>query len=82
MHDDDEVCMCFHVSQRKLRAYLKRECPSVASKMTECLDAGTGCGWCRPFLEQLHRQWQEGEPIGLSVDIPKYAAGRDRHRDK
>jgi len=81
MQDDDEVCLCFHVTQRKLRAYLRRDCPTVASQLTDCLGAGTGCGWCRPFLEQLHRQWEAGEDIGLGVHPPNYAEGRERHRD-
>jgi len=80
MQDDDKVCLCFHVTQRKLRAYLLRECPKVASQLTDCLGAGTGCGWCRPFLKQLHRQWEAGEDIGLGVHPPNYAAGRERHR--
>lgn len=78
--DDDEVCLCFHVSQRKIRNYLKRESPRVASQISECLGAGTGCGWCRPFLKQLHRQWEAGDPIGLHMGTEGYAAGRQRHR--
>ena len=31
MSPDDEVCLCFHVTLRKIRAYLKREDPPVAS---------------------------------------------------
>ncbi|MDP6479544.1 MAG: (2Fe-2S)-binding protein [Phycisphaerales bacterium] len=79
MRTDDEICMCFHVSQRKVQAWLQREKPTVASQLSNCLDAGTGCGWCRPFLEQLYRQWKAGEPIGLTVDLESYCSGRDRH---
>ena len=46
MDPDQELCLCFHVSQRKVVNYLKREQPAVASQLTECLGAGTGCGWC------------------------------------
>ncbi len=80
MRDEDDVCLCFHVSQRKLIAYLHRTKPRVASQLSGCLDAGTGCGWCRPFLEKLHQQWKDGEPIGLTVGQQSYADGRARHR--
>jgi NAD(P)H-nitrite reductase large subunit len=50
--------------------------------LSNCLDAGTGCGWCRPFLEQLYRQWKAGEPIELTVDLESYCSGRDRHLEK
>ena len=56
MKPDDDVCLCFHVSQRKVCAYLKREQPKVASQLTECLGAGTGCGWCIPFLMRIHAE--------------------------
>ena len=79
MHDDDDVCMCFHVSQRKIRAWLRREHPTVASQLSDCLGAGTGCGWCRPFLEQLYRQWRAGELVELTVKLESYCSGRERH---
>ena len=47
------ICYCFLVSQRKLVNYARRERPSRASQMSECLDAGTGCGWCIPFLKRI-----------------------------
>ena len=50
MNPDDTVCFCFHVSYRKLRNYAKHHKPQVASLMSECLGAGTGCGWCRPII--------------------------------
>ncbi len=53
MHPDDEICYCYHVSMRKLVNFAKREKPSVPSRMTECLSAGTGCGWCIPFLVKI-----------------------------
>jgi hypothetical protein len=33
----------------------------VASLVSACLGAGAGCGWCVPFLEDLHRQVAGGE---------------------
>jgi NAD(P)H-nitrite reductase large subunit len=82
MQNEDDICMCFHVSQQKVAAWIKREQPQVASQLSNCLDAGTGCGWCRPFLEQLYRKWQDGEPVELSIDRSSYCSGRDRHRER
>ncbi|QDU70827.1 (2Fe-2S)-binding protein [Mucisphaera calidilacus] len=60
MNPDDSVCLCFRVSQRKIVNYCQREKPPVASLISECLSAGTGCGWCVPFLKSLHKQCAEG----------------------
>ena len=76
MKPDDHVCLCFHVSQRKLVTFLKREKPRVASQLSECLGAGTGCHWCVPFLEKLHQQWHAGEEPGLDVAPEQYATDR------
>ncbi len=80
MDPDDEVCLCFHVSLRKIRAYLQRENPPVASLISECLGAGTGCQWCVPFLKHLHDQHQQQKPIDLRVSPQEYVEGRARHR--
>jgi NAD(P)H-nitrite reductase large subunit len=53
MKADDEVCMCFHVSFRKILNYIRREKPRRASELSNCFGAGTGCGWCRLTLERL-----------------------------
>jgi len=79
---DDRICLCFGVTLRKIRAYLEREDPPVASLISECLSAGTGCGWCVPFLKELHRQHQSGQGLGpggqpdLKVSPDAYASGR------
>ncbi len=52
MELDDEICLCFHVSKRKVVNFIRVEKPRRASQMSECFGAGTGCGWCRPFLQQ------------------------------
>jgi bacterioferritin-associated ferredoxin len=70
LQPDDTVCFCFHVSLRKIETFCKTEKPQHASQISDCLSAGSGCGWCRPALEQLHKQfcgnqtpwWREGEP--------------------
>jgi bacterioferritin-associated ferredoxin len=73
---DDEVCLCFHVSLRKIRGYLARENPPVASLISECLSAGTGCQWCVPFLKHLHAQHTRGEVPDLNVSPEQYTKAR------
>ncbi len=80
MQPDDEVCLCFHVSLRKIRAYLEREKPPAASMISDCLGAGTGCGWCVPFLRHLHRTSVEGRLPDLSVSPEQYANSRLTYR--
>ena len=53
---DAKVCYCFHITRRKLVNYLRQTQPKVASQLSECGGAGTGCGWCIPFLKQLFQQ--------------------------
>ena len=81
MQPDDHVCLCFHVSLRKLRAFMRSERPTVASQLSECMGAGTGCHWCVPFLEELHCQWENGEPApDLPFDPETYAQQRSTYR--
>jgi bacterioferritin-associated ferredoxin len=80
MDPDDEVCLCFRVSLRKISNFLAREKPVVASQISECLGAGTGCQWCVPFLRKLHRLSIEGKPVDLPVSPEEYAKRRTRYR--
>ena len=80
MDPDDHVCLCYRVSLRKLANYMNRERPPVASKLSECLNAGTGCQWCVPFLRELHEQWQRGETPQLEVSPEEYARRRMKYR--
>lgn len=80
MQPDDDVCLCFHVSLRKIGAFLQRDDPQVASLISECLGAGTGCGWCVPFLKRLHAQHREGLEVGLPVAPEEYASRRKTYR--
>lgn len=81
MNDDDKVCLCFGVSKRKIVNYCRREKPAVASLISRCLSAGTGCGWRVPFLEDLHRQVeQEVEKPDLPVNPEEYARRRSDYR--
>jgi bacterioferritin-associated ferredoxin len=80
MHPDDNVCLCFKVSLRKLVTYMNCERPKVASQLSECFGAGTGCQWCVPFLRKLHAQWQSGEEPDLPVSPEVYAQRRLAYR--
>lgn len=80
MHPDDEVCLCFHVPLRKIASFLERENPPVASLISDCLGAGTGCQWCVPFLKKLHQQHQDGVAVDLRVSPEQYAANRTTYR--
>ena len=82
MQPDDTVCLCHHVSLRKLTNYMKREHPAVPSKLSDCLGAGTGCQWCVPFLKKIHSQWQQGEEPHLPVSPESYAVRREKYRQK
>lgn len=76
MNLDDKVCYCFHVSRRKLVNWVARNEPTVPSQLSECGGAGTGCGWCIPFLKQIFRQGAED----LDALTPEeYAARRAEH---
>jgi NAD(P)H-nitrite reductase large subunit len=74
---DDELCLCFHVTKRKAVNFLRVNQLRRASQMSECYGAGTGCGWCRPFLRKLFEAAQQGD--ATTADLPEtdqYAAGR------
>lgn len=76
MQPDDHICVCNRVSLHKLRMFMDREQPVVPSQLSECLGAGTGCGWCIPFLKNLHAQWEHGETPDLPVSPEDYAKRR------
>ena len=80
MKPTDDVCLCFHVPLDKIRGYLKREDPPVASLISECLGAGTGCGWCVPYLKDLHTQHQAGQLPTIEGSSEDYQNGRLRFR--
>jgi bacterioferritin-associated ferredoxin len=80
MNLDDKICYCFHVSRRKLMNYARIHQPKVASQLSECGGAGTGCGWCIPFLEQIFQQQAKNETMELDVISPEeYAKQRQEY---
>lgn len=56
MNLDDRICYCFRITRRKLVNYTRMHELRVASQLSECGGAGTGCGWCIPLLKQLFEQ--------------------------
>lgn len=80
MDPDDNVCLCYRVSLRKLVTYMNVEKPEVASQLSECFGAGTGCQWCVPFLKKLHAQWCEGETPDLPISPETYATRRREYK--
>lgn len=80
MRPDDELCLCFHVTRRKVENFLRVHRPRRASQLSECYGAGTGCGWCRPFLLRLFEQAQAGNQADPSLpDAGDYALQRARY---
>jgi NAD(P)H-nitrite reductase large subunit len=73
---DHQVCYCFHVTRRKLLNFIRVQRPRVASQLSECGGAGTGCGWCVPFLKQLFCQGARGEVTELETLTPTEYARR------
>ena len=67
MKPDDHICHCHRVPLLKLWHYARRVRPEKASRMSECLGAGTGCGWCIPFLKKIQEQ-------ALASTPPSHAA--------
>jgi NAD(P)H-nitrite reductase large subunit len=57
---DAKICYCFHVSRRKLVNFVRQTAPKVPSQLSQCGGAGTGCGWCIPFLKQIFQQATTG----------------------
>ena len=77
MELDDTICYCFHISRRKIVNYLRIHRPRRASQLSNCGGAGTGCGWCVPFLKRYFAEVCEGtmqEADGLTPEA--YAAQR------
>jgi len=68
---DAKVCYCFHVSRRKLVNFVRQNRPKVASQLSQCGGAGTGCGWCIPFLKQIFEQGVKGGDTELERLTPQ-----------
>jgi NAD(P)H-nitrite reductase large subunit len=53
---DDTICYCFHITKRKILNFIRVHRPRRASQISECGGAGTGCGWCVPYLKRYFAQ--------------------------
>lgn len=77
MQPDDKICLCFHVTQRKVANFIRLEKPRRVAQLSECYGAGTGCGWCRPFLERMFTAAQSGkENCAILPESDAYARER------
>lgn len=76
MELDEELCLCFHVTKRKVINFLRVEKPRRAGQLSECFGAGTGCGWCRPFLRRLFDEAQQGSAFDTLPNRNEYALQR------
>lgn len=79
MQPDDEVCLCFHVTRRKLENWIRLEQPQRAGQLSECFGAGTGCGWCRPFLKRLFQAYAEKQSHAPSEALDSVPSESETH---
>ncbi len=88
MKADDELCLCFHVSWRKVINFARINRVRVASQLAECQGAGTGCGWCRGAMRRILEKSStipvDGDQLDawLEDEFPRksdHAAGRQQH---
>ena len=78
MDPDDELCLCFHVTKRKVVNFIRVEKPKRPAQLSECFGAGTGCGWCVPFLKQLFERSGGATELDVLSD-EEYAASRQAY---
>jgi NAD(P)H-nitrite reductase large subunit len=71
MESDAKICYCFHITHRKLVNFVRQTRPRVPSQLSECGGAGTGCGWCIPFLKQIFNQAVAGGVTDLEQLTPQ-----------
>ena len=76
MQPDDTLCYCFHVSQRKILNYIRVHRPRRASQLSECGGAGTGCGWCIPYLKRCFAASEAGQSPAEAITAAEYAKQR------
>jgi NAD(P)H-nitrite reductase large subunit len=73
---DDELCLCFHVTKRKVVNFIRVEKPKRVGQVSECFGAGTGCGWCRAYIRRLF-EMERGQASQTPDPSPQeYARGR------
>ena len=83
MELDDELCLCFHVTKRKVINFIRVEKPPASGQLSECFGAGTGCGWCRTYLKRLfesHGSVESDSPDPTRANMPRPARLRPLRR--
>jgi bacterioferritin-associated ferredoxin len=88
MQPNEELCLCFHVTRRKVANFIALEKPRRASQLANCYGAGTGCGWCRPYLQRMFEAMQgskaNSEDTDFRSEFPtaaEYSSNRRRYID-
>ena len=76
MKPDEKLCYCFHISQRKVVNFIRIHQPRVPSQISECGGAGTGCGWCVPFLKRLFDAARSQQSLEIEGSAEDYAKSR------
>ena len=80
MRLDDTICYCFHVTKRKIVNHLRVHRPRRATQLSQCGGAGTGCGWCVPFLKRYFAEYEQTGAVGDEALTPDdYARERARY---
>ena len=80
MELEDEICLCFHISKRKILNFIRINKPRRAGQLSECYGAGTGCGWCRKMLVRYFEQAVEsGVTTEDEPSVAEYAKLRSRY---
>ena len=79
MNPDDQVCLCFHVTRRKVINFIKIEKPRRATQLSDCFGAGSGCGWCRPFLKRLFDSAADPAELAELPSAEEYASNRKQY---
>ena len=79
MELDDTICYCFHISKRKILNFQRIHSPRRASQLSECGGAGTGCGWCVPFLKRYFEEANNPDAADDSLTPDEYAAQRGQY---
>lgn len=82
MQPDDLLCYCFHVTHRKVMNYARIHRPGVASQLSECGGAGTGCGWCVPFLKKHFEASRSDSAPEFVLSSEEYAARRQTYLEE
>jgi NAD(P)H-nitrite reductase large subunit len=79
MELDDELCLCFHVTKRKVINYIRVEKPQRPGQLADCFGAGTGCGWCRAYLRRLFDQERGQQADTPELNASEYARERSNY---